>query len=293
MLYVRLNDITADKNSMTRQSLSLLTGSPDDSGLECVVGRRGDEVIVLGAIVKEDSADIAERIVRTRFRDCGENPEIMDMKKSSLSLAIKQNNSEPVVLSRSPITLDAKRPGEFSGIAHNYHKVNVDQTFILSGAMAKSIKDNGDYPLLFEHQFDKVLGVVTPIDGPSALRVRGKLCLKKEGGAILNPDAWKLKELWDTGNVYREMSIHGMPVKFNYEKHRDYGIIKMVNELRLIEISIVNAGGNPGTRIDLSERESRSTTTFKVGRTADTPYREPSQARNDKLLADLKEMAKW
>lgn len=285
MLYARMSAMEADDNSMTRQSLHLLTRNERHKDIEVLVGRQGGVVTVLGAIFKDERKDAVQRLMKQQLH-VEVRPQ--EMPKAHLASVIRNNNTRRTFREVRPIQLSETQPGEFMGNAHNYNILNTNDTIIRPGSFTKSLRERKDFPLLFEHFEDVVLGIVKPVDSSSRLLVKGKLDLTKEGETILNPDAWRVYSLWRQGETHRQMSVCGRAIKYQYINDEEHGLIEDITEMSLMEISICAYGANPGTSVEMRSRETTS-----EKKPADTPNTGSHQKAKKDLLSSFEEMAKW
>ena len=70
--------------------------------------------------------------------------------------------------------LDTEGAGSFEGLLSVYNIVDLGNDSIEPGSFTKTIQEKGPKrPLLWQHKSDTPIGMITLIDGPDALRVRG------------------------------------------------------------------------------------------------------------------------
>jgi len=117
--------------------------------------------------------------------------------------------------------------GEFEGQLSVYNVVDLGSDLVEPGAFTKSIQERGtEIPLLWQHKSDKPIGTLVLMDGPDALRVKGKL----------------LMELDDAKKAYlliKNRVIKGLSIGFDTIKSVMEGAVRHLKEVRLWEGSIV------------------------------------------------------
>ena len=117
--------------------------------------------------------------------------------------------------------------GSFEGSLAVYNNTDLGGDKILPGAFTKTIKDHGnEVPMLWQHKPDVPIGMLTLIDGPDALRVRGQL--------LMDLPAAKNAYLLIKARIVRGLSIGFDSVKDSVEDG-----VRLLKEIRLWEGSIV------------------------------------------------------
>jgi HK97 family phage prohead protease len=127
--------------------------------------------------------------------------------------------------------------GSFEAILASYNTKDLGGDVIEPGAFAKTIKEHGnEVVLLYQHKTDRPIGTLTLIDGPDALRVKGKL----------------LMELADAKNAYLLIKagvIKGMSIGYDTIKDQVENGVRLLKEVRLWEGSIVTFPMNEAAMI--------------------------------------------
>jgi HK97 family phage prohead protease len=117
--------------------------------------------------------------------------------------------------------------GSFEGSLAVYGNVDLGGDIIEPGAFTKTIKERGDQvPMLWQHDSKRPIGMLTLIDDPDALRVKGQL----------------LMELPDAKNAYiliKARIVKGLSIGFDTLKDTVEGAVRHLLEIRLWEGSIV------------------------------------------------------
>ena len=117
--------------------------------------------------------------------------------------------------------------GSFEGSLAVYNNVDLGGDLIEPGAFTKTIREHGnEVPMLWQHKSDMPIGMLTLIDGPDALRVKGQL----------------LMELPAARNAYlliKARIVKGLSIGFDTVKDAVNGATRRLLELRLWEGSIV------------------------------------------------------
>jgi HK97 family phage prohead protease len=117
--------------------------------------------------------------------------------------------------------------GSFEGDLAVYNNIDLGGDRILPGAFTKTIKERGNQvPMLWQHKSDRPIGMLTLIDDPDALRVKGQL----------------LMELPDAKNAYlliKARIVKGLSIGFDTLKDAVENGVRQLLEIRLWEGSIV------------------------------------------------------
>ncbi len=117
--------------------------------------------------------------------------------------------------------------GSFTGSLAVYNNVDLGGDLIETGAFTKTIKEHGDQvPLLWQHKPDMPIGMLTLVDGPDALSVKGQL----------------LMDLPAAKNAYlliKARIVRGLSIGFDTVKDAVDQGVRHLKEIRLWEGSIV------------------------------------------------------
>jgi HK97 family phage prohead protease len=132
--------------------------------------------------------------------------------------------------------------GSFEGKLAVYSKVDLGGDNILPGAFTKTIQERGDkVPLLWQHNSDEPIGVLTLVDGPDALSVKGQL--------LMELDQAKRAYLLLKAGVIKGLSIGFDTIKDSVENG-----VRQLKELRLWEGSIVTFPMNEAAMVTSIKR---------------------------------------
>ena len=117
--------------------------------------------------------------------------------------------------------------GSFEGALAVYNNLDLGGDLIEPGAFTKTIKEHGDeVPLLWQHKADTPIGMLTLIDGPDALKVKGRL--------LMELPAAKTAYL-----LIKARIVKGLSIGYDTLKDAVEGTTRRLKELRLWEGSIV------------------------------------------------------
>lgn len=147
------------------------------------------------------------------------------------------------MLQKSFCKLDIKDVGEngsFEGNIAVFNNVDLGNDKILKGAFANSLKDikaNGMPPVLWQHSWSDPIGVYTHLEETDeGLFAKGQLVMEvqraKEAHALLKARA-----------------VGGLSIGFVRKKHRYDGNVRLLEEVQLMEASIVTFPMNPKARV--------------------------------------------
>jgi len=136
--------------------------------------------------------------------------------------------------------------GSFTGSLAVYNNVDLGGDLIEPGAFTKTIKEHGDQvPLLWQHKVDVPIGMLTLIDGPEALSVKGQL----------------LMEVPEAKNAYLLMKaniVRGLSIGFDTMKDSIESGIRHLKEIRLWEGSVVTFPMNTQAMISSVKARQRA-----------------------------------
>ena len=117
--------------------------------------------------------------------------------------------------------------GSFTGSLAVYNNIDLGGDLIEPGAFTKTIQDHGnEVPLLWQHDPKTPIGMLTLVDGPAALSVKGQLCM----------------EVPAAKNAYiliKARIVKGLSIGFDTVKDAVDGAVRHLKEIRLWEGSIV------------------------------------------------------
>ena len=129
---------------------------------------------------------------------------------------------------RFRMTIKSVAPdGSFAGSLAVYNNIDLGGDLIEPGAFTKTIKEHGDQvPLLWQHDPKTPIGMLTLVDGPEALSVKGQL--------LMDLPAAKNAYLLIKAKIVKGLSIGFDPVKDAVDEG-----VRRLKEIRLWEGSIV------------------------------------------------------
>lgn len=134
--------------------------------------------------------------------------------------------------------------GVFEGILSTYGNTDLGGDRVEPGAFTKSIAERGtEVPMLWSHRTDSPVGVLTLLDAPDALRVKGKLVLEVE----------KAREALA---LMRSGALKGLSIGYDVVKSTMENGVRVLKECRLWEGSLVVFPMNPACNINLSSVKS-------------------------------------
>jgi HK97 family phage prohead protease len=117
--------------------------------------------------------------------------------------------------------------GSFEGLLAVYNNVDLGGDLIEPGAFTKTIREHGnEVPLLWQHKIDVPIGMLTLVDGPDALSVKGQL--------LMDVPAAKTAYL-----LIKARIVKGLSIGFDCLKDAMDGSVRHLKEIRLWEGSIV------------------------------------------------------
>ncbi len=133
--------------------------------------------------------------------------------------------------------LDTQENGQLKGYASIFNIKDADGDIILPGAFDNTQIETCDIQLLLYHDFHKQIGKITLIqEDERGLYIECKLNLGTHYGKM----AYDLVK----GGV-----IDGLSIGFDIIKYKKEGALRYIEELRLVEISIVSLPSNPKAKI--------------------------------------------
>ncbi|CAB4166484.1 COG3740 Phage head maturation protease [uncultured Caudovirales phage] len=120
--------------------------------------------------------------------------------------------------------------GTFTGIASMYGVTDLEGDVIEKGAFTKTIRENPEVPVLWQHDDEEVIGLGTVTEKGNKIEVTGKLDM--EDPVALNAYR-KIKN-----GLVKGLSIGFMAVKKTYGEE-DGKYVRRLQEIKLMEVSIV------------------------------------------------------
>ena len=131
---------------------------------------------------------------------------------------------------------------EFTGYAAMYGTEDRNGEVISPGAMSRSIRENdGEFPLLWQHNRETPIGVVRLEDTPRGARATARLAdtpLAQQAAALLRPP-----EGFQRGGL-RDLSI-GYLVNLDEVKSG----VRYLKDISIFEVSLVTIGAHPHARV--------------------------------------------
>lgn len=130
--------------------------------------------------------------------------------------------------------------GTFEGIASVYEVEDLGGDVIEKGAFRKTISENPEVPVLWQHQSDQVIGRGTVSEWQNKIRIKGKIDLE-------DPDGIKAH-----GKMKRGL-VKGLSIGFQTLKHvweeTSGKMIRRIQELKLYEVSVVTFPMLPAAQV--------------------------------------------
>jgi uncharacterized protein len=127
--------------------------------------------------------------------------------------------------------------GTFTGYASIFGAVDSYSDIVEKGAFKKSIRDNGQFPLLWSHDVSTPIGVITPKEDATGLKVMGHLNLDVQRGREIR-------------SLMKQGAIQGLSIGYQVVKSApdevDKAPVRKLQEVKLWEISPVVFGACPG-----------------------------------------------
>jgi uncharacterized protein len=120
--------------------------------------------------------------------------------------------------------------GTFTGIASMYGVSDMEGDIIEKGAFTKTIRENPEVPVLWQHEDDEVIGLGTVSEKGNKIEIAGKLDME-------DPVAQNAYRKIKNGLI-KGLSIGFMAVKKTYSEE-DGKFIRRLQEIKLMEVSIV------------------------------------------------------
>jgi HK97 family phage prohead protease len=159
---------------------------------------------------------------------------------------------------RMMLAADATAAGRFAGLASAYNVVITGvpgmPTVIAPGAFAAAVRDHSRVRLLRDHQQGQVVGTVARLEErPQGLWVEATLARTPLGEEVA--ELVRSKAL-------RELSVGYTAKVATTEKRAGVGMVRVIREADLIDISVCTWGANPGARI--AEAASRDLAGMEV-----------------------------
>jgi hypothetical protein len=119
--------------------------------------------------------------------------------------------------------------GSFAGTLATYNTIDLGGDLIEPGAFTKTIQEHGpEVKLLWQHEPANVIGTLSLIDGPDALRVKGQIELDPD--IPFSMTAYKL---------LKKRLLSGLSIGYDTIKEQMVDGVRRLKELRLWEGSIV------------------------------------------------------
>lgn len=150
---------------------------------------------------------------------------------------------------------DVADVGTFTGHASVAKNVDLGNDKVMAGAFTKTLKENPEVPVLWQHVPGDVVGTGEPREDSKGLAVKGTLVLEvqraKEAHALMKARAVK------------GLSIGYDVIKQTFEKN-----VRLLHELKLYEFSIVTFPMNPLAQVNavkrLAEHGNKFAATFEA-----------------------------
>lgn len=130
--------------------------------------------------------------------------------------------------------------GTFTGIASMYGVSDLEGDIIEKGAFTKTIRENPEVPVLWQHDEEEVIGLGTVAEKGNKIEISGKLDLE-------DPVAQNAYRKIKSGLV-KGLSIGFMAVKKTFGEENGQ-FIRRLQEIKLMEVSIVTFPAMPQAQI--------------------------------------------
>lgn len=131
--------------------------------------------------------------------------------------------------------------GRFSGYAAVFGNVDRGNDLIEPGAVTKTLQENPEVPLYWQHDYTVVpigVGQLTPDPNGRGVRIDGKLFIETSERAREVFGAMKAK------------AVKGLSIGYNTFKRAFEGKVRRLQEIGIAEVSLCNAPMNPLATID-------------------------------------------
>jgi HK97 family phage prohead protease len=127
--------------------------------------------------------------------------------------------------------------GAFSGYASIFNKLDAHNDIILPGAFAETIKKNSDIKLLWQHQCDEPIGVITKLEETlHGLYVEGSILIEINRG----------KEAYE---LLKSQIVNGLSIGFEVIDCFYNNDVRYIKAVKLWEVSIVTFPANENAKI--------------------------------------------
>jgi HK97 family phage prohead protease len=178
---------------------------------------------------------------------------------------------------------DVAEDGTFSGLAAVYNNVDLGGDVIEPGAFAKTIADNnGEVPILWQHNADEPIGMGKVTDGPDGLKIEGTLFVAESDVA---------KKAY---GLMKRGVLKGLSIGYDAVQKTIKDGIRHLNELKLWEVSTVTFPMNTRALVsavksdaDLLEQAAKAlqerAQEIKAGRTLSGATRDRLQSSMDSM----------
>jgi HK97 family phage prohead protease len=146
-----------------------------------------------------------------------------------------------------------KTKGEFTGFASVYNNTDLGGDIIRAGAFTRTIRANGgEVPLLWSHNMQQPIGAAKIEDHERGLKVRGKIAIDTPTGA------WIHKLMHPLGDQFARAPIRGLSFGYETVKHIFEGEARVLQEVKLYEVSPVVFPMNPKATISSVKQDGSS-----------------------------------
>jgi hypothetical protein len=130
--------------------------------------------------------------------------------------------------------------GTFTGIASMYGVSDLEGDIIEKGAFTKTIRENPEVPILWQHEDDEVIGLGTVSEKGNKIEITGKLDME-------DPVAQNAYRKIKNGYV-KGLSIGFMAIKKTFGEE-DGKFVRRLQEIKLMEVSIVTFPAMPQAQV--------------------------------------------
>jgi len=147
---------------------------------------------------------------------------------------MKELKTQAMVLQKAALTED----GTFTGILSAYGNVDYGNDVVEQGAYKKTLAENRSIKMLWQHDPNEVIGVLSLQDSPDGLMVEGKL--------NLDDSVPRAKQAYSTMKFLASKGLTmGLSIGYEVIKREIKEGVRYLKELRLREGSIVTEPMNP------------------------------------------------
>lgn len=128
--------------------------------------------------------------------------------------------------------------GTFSGYASVFHVKDSYDDVVLPGAFTKTLEESKDVKLLWQHDPEQPIGVITNIyEAEKGLKIEGKVLTATSKG----------KEVYE---LLKSKSIDGLSIGYEVLDSYEDGDTRYITEVKLWEVSVVTFPANKMAKVE-------------------------------------------